>query len=343
MGVEAGAAAPYIAAGLGGLLSSFGNRGSQGNVKGFGETARGRELGLTPEDTLAKALGNIENLGAIYQERAAQPVSLPGAVVQPPPSYFGGGMPMPVGLTGIDPGLLRPSLLGSPGTRFAEPELEKGPGQVGWQPKDVYGPAERGAPGQGMAPSQPREWLFPGGTRRMQPHQFGMTPEDAGPDYFGGGYRGAEQSPPNIPALGGGYEGLADALKMLGVETDPGGRLVMGRNDPFFSGANVENWAGGPRARYAPDIPTNPDNPPSPTETTPDSRSPDDGGEGGPEAGGGPSIITAPNVPGRWEDNQTGFMGNQSVLPPGVARPTPRKRAANSSNLSFDIKTGGWV
>ena len=97
-------------------------------AQGYGDPARGRELGIDPVTTLAKAFGNVENLGGILAGRAQQPVTLPGAFVQPTPSFYGGGMPMPIGLTGLDPGLLNPRLLASQGAQFPAS------GQGAWDP-----------------------------------------------------------------------------------------------------------------------------------------------------------------------------------------------------------------
>ena len=224
-------------AGVGGALT-----GSKGGTKetavGYGDPTRGRYMGIDPLTTLGKALGNVENLGGVLTERANQPITLPGAFAQQPHTMWGGGIPMPIGLSGFDPALLNPQLLGLPGVRFPEPELQ--PNEQGeWHPVDYYGPKAAGMEGVGAnEPPQARGWMFPGAQRRQQTYETDSTgaPIARQADYFGGGYNALHQPPPHIPQLGGGIPGLADALRLLGVEEDPFNRLVTGRNYPFGGG-----------------------------------------------------------------------------------------------------------
>jgi len=87
-------------------------------------------------------------------------------------------------------------------------------------------------------PPQARGWMFPGAQRRQQTYETDSTgaPIARQADYFGGGYDALQQPPPHIPQLGGGIPGLADALRLLGVEEDPFNRLTTGRNYPFGGG-----------------------------------------------------------------------------------------------------------
>jgi hypothetical protein len=265
-----------------------GRRGGNENLQPYGSTAMGAAAGLDAEASMAKALQNLETYGAILQERAAQPISLPGAFYQPMPTYYGGGMPFAMGPTAIDPALVRPGAhLTRPGVNFPEPRVQ-GPatiidpitgkqtvkGDMG-EPVDFYGPkssfahmpnvaggrwtetgpreVESGLPMlEYLAPGadtgdyfprstvdpQPRESLFPGASRRVQPHEMagfsgyegGLQPQ-AG--YLEGGFRGAEQPGPDSMAVGGGLQELQDALALLGVEEDPFGNMVMGKDYPF--------------------------------------------------------------------------------------------------------------
>jgi hypothetical protein len=272
-----------------------GSRGGNEQLEPYGSTALGAAAGLDAEASMAKALQNLETYGAILQEQAAQPISLPGAFYQPMPTYYGGGMPFAMGPSAIDPALVRPGAhLTRPGVNFPEPSI-KGPaqykdaggtlhdvkGDMG-EPVDFYGPkspfahmpnvagsswAETGPReansglnqlkfrqgGQEVAGDafpratfdpQPREVLFPGASRRVQPHQmegFGGYDDPKFLDYASrpttgyleGGFRGAEQPGPAPLAVGGGLQELQDSLTMLGVETDPFGNMVMGRDYPF--------------------------------------------------------------------------------------------------------------
>jgi len=230
--------------GVGALSSN--PRSPTENIAGFGQTPWGRLQGLEPQVAMAKAMQNIENLGAMLSEYAAQPISLPGAFYQPMPSYYGGGMPMVMGPPATDPALTRPGLhLTRPGVRFPEPEIDRNTEYKGL-PKDVFGPLARGlAEDADISMSraemadrfdpQARSWLFPGGVRRVQPEEHaGYDPEDPGTvryaDYAGGGFRGAEQPGPGQMDIGGGIQGLKDSLAMLGVEEDPFGNMVMGKD-----------------------------------------------------------------------------------------------------------------
>lgn len=75
------------------------------------ESRGGRSL--DPRDTLAQGLGQTEGALSDAQARAKQPVRLRSSFVQQPPQFFGGGLPMPIGLTGMDPALMDPNLLKS--------------------------------------------------------------------------------------------------------------------------------------------------------------------------------------------------------------------------------------
>ena len=242
-----GAAAPWIISGAGALANYFSNRAEGEDVAGFGEGAWGSDEGLHPELAMAKALANVENLGGIFTERAAQPISLPGAFVQPLPSYYGGGLPGVIGPQALDPALIRPGAhLTRPGTRFPEPELEVSGGEP--RVKDYWGPSARGQ-AQGVSSAQElaslrdqygaqsRQHLFPGAARTVQPHELpGYDPTaPQGLPYLEGGGTGAQQPPPSSPAVGGGFQEIANALKYLGVEQDPFGNLVMGKDYPYFA------------------------------------------------------------------------------------------------------------
>lgn len=269
-----------------------GRRGGNEKLQPYGSTAMGAAAGLDAEASMAKALQNLETYGAILQERAAQPLALPGAFVQPGTSYYGGGMPFAMGPSAIDPALVRPGAhLTRPGVNFPEPRIaepvtvfneatgkyEIREGDSG-DPLDFYGPkstfanlpnvaggkwTETGAmgptglrsleyipkgekKGQNFARDafdpQPRETLFPGAARRVQPHQMagfrGYADDDYGgtqqsADYLEGGFRGAQQPGPPGMAVGGGLQELQDALELLGVEHDPFGNMTMGKDYPF--------------------------------------------------------------------------------------------------------------
>lgn len=103
MGADGG----MIAAMLGGpiLSSLFAPDGQElSSFEGKGE--------LDPTRMLGKSNALFNELGRILADRASQPVILPSAFAQQPGSYTGGGLPMPIGLTSVDPTDASPSLAG---------------------------------------------------------------------------------------------------------------------------------------------------------------------------------------------------------------------------------------
>lgn len=96
---------PMIGALGGPVLSSlFAPEGQElSSFEGYGE--------IDPVTMLQNANALIGNAGRGIAERAATPISLPSAYVQSTPVFTGGGLPMPIGLTGSDPALVNPSLL----------------------------------------------------------------------------------------------------------------------------------------------------------------------------------------------------------------------------------------
>lgn len=100
-------------------LNLFGN----GNQPSFQkkltfEGEQGGGLSIDPRDMLGQG---VANQGAAFQmllDQLAKGVSVPGAFAQSPPTFTGGGMPMPIGLTGKDPALADPSMLSRPGVQM---------------------------------------------------------------------------------------------------------------------------------------------------------------------------------------------------------------------------------
>lgn len=99
------AAAPLIGAVVGPTLSAlFAPDGQElSSFEGH--------YGVDPVTQLQNVNALINRLGRGVSDRAASPVSLPSSYVQQTPVISGGGLPMPIGLTGSDPALANPSLL----------------------------------------------------------------------------------------------------------------------------------------------------------------------------------------------------------------------------------------
>lgn len=109
---------------------------------------------LDPRHTLGVAQGNISGMLGTLRDRASQPINLRGATVQQPPVFTGGGLPMPIGVSGTDPALADPSMLSLPGLKFS-PFF----GGLDY-PRDNYGdpdyepprPGDGGVPGERPGP-----------------------------------------------------------------------------------------------------------------------------------------------------------------------------------------------
>lgn len=67
---------------------------------GPADTASLLEMGIIPAGEM---VGDLLN-------RAQSPINLRSSFAQQPPAFSGGGLPMPIGVTGIDPALTNPSL-----------------------------------------------------------------------------------------------------------------------------------------------------------------------------------------------------------------------------------------
>jgi hypothetical protein len=88
--------------------------------KSFGSLPIGNES-ITPRQLVGSTLTGIAGLGDAVTRRAEGPVDLRASIVQQPPTFTGGGLPMPIGLTGRDPAHADPSLLRREGTDLGDP------------------------------------------------------------------------------------------------------------------------------------------------------------------------------------------------------------------------------
>ena len=67
-------------------------------------------VGLDPRDLLGRGIQQGTEAYDAAAQRANTPVRLRSSYVQQPPTFTGGGMPMPIGLSGYDSALSNPSL-----------------------------------------------------------------------------------------------------------------------------------------------------------------------------------------------------------------------------------------
>jgi hypothetical protein len=108
---------PLILGGLGAAGSAL-SGGAEGRIGSFGRGSLAPTRRDLDPTMLGRSVAPIESLLAALAGRVSQPYTAPAAVVQPPPMFQGGGLPMPIGTTGVDPALQRPGLLGTPGLNF---------------------------------------------------------------------------------------------------------------------------------------------------------------------------------------------------------------------------------
>lgn len=70
---------------------------------------------LHPRNMLGESRSQINDMISLLKSRANRPVSLRSSFVQQPPTFAGGGLPMPIGVAAQDPALANPDLLTLPG------------------------------------------------------------------------------------------------------------------------------------------------------------------------------------------------------------------------------------
>ena len=106
----------WIMAGLGvkDLLGLGGGGGSFQDRATFEDEQWG-DVNLDPGGLLARGIQQGTEAYDVAAQRANTPVQLRSSFVQQPPTFAGGGLPMPIGVSGYDPALGDPSLQTSPG------------------------------------------------------------------------------------------------------------------------------------------------------------------------------------------------------------------------------------
>jgi hypothetical protein len=67
---------------------------------------------IDPATMMKNILGKTEMAYSDARDRASSPINLPSSYVQQPPTFTGGGLPMPIGVSGRDPALDNPALKG---------------------------------------------------------------------------------------------------------------------------------------------------------------------------------------------------------------------------------------
>ena len=110
----------YIMAGMA-AKDLVGGGDEEGDRFSFIDEKRGN-LSLDPRDVLGYGITGASRFGETLSNRLAQDITLPGAYAQQPPVFVGGGLPMPIGVTGVDPALSNPgAYLRKPGIASNDP------------------------------------------------------------------------------------------------------------------------------------------------------------------------------------------------------------------------------
>ena len=110
---------PLVLGGLGAAGSAL-SAGAEGKLGGYGSAAGPPTLGDISGTLLGNQQDRLNQMMGIYAGRAQQPVTMPGAVVQPVGGLAGGSLPFRLGPTAMDPALYRGELLGRPGHNLGD-------------------------------------------------------------------------------------------------------------------------------------------------------------------------------------------------------------------------------
>jgi hypothetical protein len=220
---------------------------------------------LDPRLQLEQLSRDRAQLQGIMAARAAAPVDIPGAFVQPIGVRAGGGLPGPVGVTSQDPALFNPQqYLYRPGAQFAQPDWND-PELREWANPDRYesrnvtdiatGLTDEGGR-TSAAPLQAKRWFGGEYVPRYTSPQFEGDVDEKGFDIRPTRQRftGLDQPQiPGTPTVGGGIPRLMANLELLGVTEDPvTGVLGMDEsavgpvaNPDLFQGSGFTNPRGG--------------------------------------------------------------------------------------------------
>jgi len=234
---------------------------------------------LDPRLQLEQNMRDRAQLQAIMAGRAAAPLDIPGAFVQPLGVRAGGGMAGPIGVTAQDPALFNPQqFLYRPGAQFAQPDFHD-PAFQSWKgeykpgmPPLRYGANELDIGGtRSGAPLSSQRWFGGEYAPRYTSYDPGLPltpPYASGPVKderdIADRFRGLDQ--PGVvgtPTVGGGIPQLMANLELLGVREDGTGTLRMDddavgavANPDLFQGSVPMNPRGGVPASEVAGAPT---------------------------------------------------------------------------------------
>jgi hypothetical protein len=240
---------------------------------------------LDPRLQLEQQMRDRAQLQGIMAQRAAGPVNIPGAFVQPLGVRAGGGLPGPVGVTAQDPALFNPQqYLYRPGAQFAQPDWSD-PALAAWENPGQY----ESDLGKSLIQNPNYRQNLPSSKRWIEDFDVGGATSKAPLQtkrWFGGEYAPRYTSPqgewtqdeegewspptdtrpqdqrftgldqpdiPGTPTVGGGIPRLMANLELLGVRENPEtGVLGMDpadvgpvANPDLFMGSGYTNPRGG--------------------------------------------------------------------------------------------------
>jgi hypothetical protein len=157
---------------------------------------------IDPVNVMRQLSGILGGYGDALTDKLARGPSLPSSYVQDVPTFTGGGLPMPIGVTGRDPALSDRSLLSRPGPDLSglfalPPSIDRPrPGPAGGTPPEsgstTPGPGDPGnrggtpGPGRGVPRVPTPTPGSPSGTTPAPGRGDGATPGPGDPGNRGG-------------------------------------------------------------------------------------------------------------------------------------------------------------
>jgi hypothetical protein len=140
-----------------------------------------------------------------FRQNLARGVNLRSSFAQTPPTFAGGGLPMPVGVTGRDPALQDPSLLSLPGIQIGNPN-----GNIFGNPGPPRDPNPGGGTSGGQNPGNPN----PPGSQRPPDKDVSTGPKVSAMNGFPGMDAGQQPSQTGHPA----GDQVLSAFRLMGVK-----------------------------------------------------------------------------------------------------------------------------
>jgi hypothetical protein len=243
MGLESAALMPMIygslgSAGIQGAMSAFGGSDID-DISGF--AAREGDY-LDPRMHAEQYMRDAYNMLGMQAAASAQPSTLPGAFVQPTPWYSGGGLPIPIGVTGQDPALFAPGVHQTrAGWNMPTPDYDQLKEWSGEYEARGGGYSKDGTVLGNTAPETTKRWLGGQYPARRDLNVLDFSPERGGHMAWGA------LSQPDMSGqvdVGGGVPQLKANLELMGVTTNPQTGMFETSPTPTGDTANPQLFKG---------------------------------------------------------------------------------------------------